>query len=106
MNRFDVDMFSLVETQLNPYMFSPDFRLSQLLSTRHSPSIITLANNNTEGLGTRQQGGVCTAICGRFTSSYATGGADPTGLGRWNWIEIKTWKYQGSSNHCLPMYQK
>ena len=47
-----------------------------------------LSNSTNELIGKRQQGGLMIAVKGEV-SKYATAtGADPTGLGRWNYVDL------------------
>ena len=50
----------------------------------------------------RQQGGVFTGITGSMSEVVIASGSDPTGLGRWNWIQLKG---QSSSTYIITAYQ-
>ena len=87
-SRLQVDAVSLVETQINPAVVSPTFSMrNKLFLQKESVSILT--NNKQENLGMRQQGGVFTGITGSMSEVVIASGSDPTGLGRWNWIQLK-----------------
>ena len=50
----------------------------------------------------RQQGGVFTGITGSASSVAISSGADPTGLGRWSWVQLKG---QTASIYIITAYQ-
>ena len=50
----------------------------------------------------RQQGGVFTGIIGQATYTTMSTGSNPTGLGRWNWVQLKG---PISSTYIITAYQ-
>ena len=86
-SKLETDVVSLVETQINPSLLHQKDSLHHALF-RHKPASSIHNNNSNELIGKRQQGGVMLAIRGQV-SKHATGtGSDPTGLGRWNYIDL------------------
>ena len=77
-----------METQINSDLSSPSDNIKYLLSC-NQPTKLYLSNNSNEDINVRQQGGTCTGVRGRFFSCVSESGSDLTGLGRWNWMELK-----------------
>ena len=61
-----------------------------------------LSHNKQEHLGMRQQGRVFTGVIGQTTSTAMSTGSDPTGLGRWNWMQLKGPTF---STYIITAYQ-
>ena len=55
---------------------------------QHYVATSILSNNTNELIGARQQGGVMTIVKGDIAKYAISTGADPTGLNRWNYIDI------------------
>ena len=49
-----------------------------------------MSHNKQELIGSRQQGGVLTSAKGEISELLTESGCDPSGLGRWNWINLKS----------------
>ena len=100
-SRLQVDAMCLAETQINPALVPYTFSIrDKLFQQKESVSILT--NNKQEHLGMRQQGGVFTGIIGPASGVAIASGSDHTGLGRWNWIQLKG---QSSSTFIITAYQ-
>ena len=100
-SRLQVDAISLAETQINPAVVSSTFSMrNKIFQQKESVSILT--NNQNEHLGMRQQGGIFTGITGSTSTVAIASGSDHTGLGRWNWIQLKG---QSSSTYIITAYQ-
>ena len=83
----ETDIASLAETQTNPSILSSKDSLHTAL-LRHQSATSMLSNNSNEFIGKRQQSGSILAIRGAV-SKYATAICTyPTGLGRWNYIDL------------------
>ena len=82
-------MISLVETQLNLDLTTKTFSLRDKLFQKRAAAVSIASHNKHELLGKRQQGGVFTGVMGSLTNTVVATGSDSTGLGRWNWIELK-----------------
>ena len=72
----------------------------RIFQQKESVSILT--NNKQEHLGMRQQGGVFTGVTGLLSGVAIASGSDCTGLGRWNWIQLKG---HSSSTYVITAYQ-
>ena len=57
-----------------------------------------LINNKQEHLGMRQQGGMFTGVVGPVSSVIISIGSDPTRLGKWNWVQLKS---RSNSMHLI-----
>lgn len=100
-SRLQVDAVCLAETQINPALVPYTFSIrDKIFQQKESVSILT--NNNQEHLGMRQQGGVFTGVMGSTSGVAIASGSDPTGLGRWNWIQLKG---HSSSTYIITSYQ-
>ena len=100
-SRLQVDAMCLAETQINPALVPYAFSIrDKIFQQKESVSILT--NNKQEHLGMRQQGGVFTGIIGPASGVAIASGSDHTGLGRWNWIQLKG---QSSSTFIITAYQ-
>ena len=100
-SRLQVDAVCLAETQVNPVLVPSTHSIrNKLFQQKESVSI--LSNNNQEHLGMRQQGGVFTGVVGSISEVAIASGSDPSGLGRWNWIQLKG---QSSSTYIIAAYQ-
>ena len=86
-SKLEVDFISLVETQINPLLLSFKESLHTAMF-RNQPATSILSNNTNELIGRRQQGGVMLAVKGEVAKYATSTGADPTGLGRWNYIDV------------------
>ena len=82
-------MLSLVETQLNLDLTTKTFSLRNKLFQNRTATVSIASHNTYELLGKRQQGRVLTGVMGSLTNAVVATGSDSTGLGRWNWIELK-----------------
>ena len=78
----------LAETQINPALTLYTFSIRDKIF-KDKESITILSHNKQELLGMRQQGSVFTGIIGQATCTTMSTGSDPTGLGRWNWVQLK-----------------
>ena len=100
-SRLQVDAVCLAETQINPALVPHTFSMrNKIFCQKESVSILT--NNKQENLGMRQQGGVFTGIMGLMSGVAVASGSDHTGLGRWNWIQLKG---HSSSTYIITAYQ-
>ena len=55
---------------------------------RHQPATSMLSNDSNELIGKRQQGGSMLAVRGKVSKHATVAGANPTCLGRWNYIDL------------------
>ena len=83
-HRLQVDVLSLVETQLNLDLTTKTFSLRNKLFQNRTATVSIASHNTYELLGKRQQGGVLTGVMGSLTNAVVATGSDSTGLGRWN----------------------
>ena len=86
-SKLDADIMSLVETQINPSFPSYDQSLHHILFRNQLASYIH-NNNSNKLLNNRQQGRAMVAIRGQVSRHAAATRSDPTGLGRWNCIDL------------------
>ena len=86
-SKLDADVVSLVETQINPSFPSNNQSLHYALFRNQLASYIH-NNNSNELINHRQQGGVLVVIRGQASRHATATGSDPTGLGRWNYIDL------------------
>ena len=86
-SKLETDVVSLAETQINPSLLTHKDSLHYALF-RHQPASSIHNNNSNELIGKRQQGGIMMAIRGEVSKHATVTGADPTGLGRWNYIDL------------------
>ena len=77
----------LVEIQTNPLILSSKDSLHISLFY-HQPATSTLSNNSNELIGRRQQGGSMLVVRGEVSKHEIAAGTDPTGLGRWNYVDL------------------
>lgn len=100
-SRLQVDAVCLAETQINPALLPCAFSMrNKIFHQKESVSILT--NNKQEHLGMRQQGGIFTGAMGLISGVTVASGSDHTGLGRWNWIQLKG---HSSSTCIITAYQ-
>ena len=100
-SRLQVDAICLAETQINPALVLHTFSMrDRIFQQKESVSILT--NNKQEHLGMRQQGGVFTGVTGLLSGVAIASGSDCTGLGRWNWIQLKG---HSLSTYIITAYQ-
>ena len=100
-SRFQADAISLAEMQINPALLPHTFSIrNKLFKDRESVAI--LSHNKQEHIGMRQHGGVFTGIAGPTTCAAILTGSDTEGLGRWNWIQLKS---QTSSACIITAHQ-
>ena len=86
-SKLETDVASLAETQINSSLLTHKDSLHCALF-RHQPASSIHNNNSNELIGKRQQGGIMMAIRGEVAKHATVTGADPTGLGRWNYIDL------------------
>ena len=78
---------SLVETQINLSLLPSKDSLYTALF-RHQPATYILSNNTNELIGRRKKGGSMIAVKGEVSKHATATGADPTCLGRWNYVDV------------------
>ena len=78
---------SLAETQINPSLLSHKDSMHTTLFL-YQPTTSILSSNSNELIGKRQQGGSMSAVRGDASKCATVAGADPTGLGRWNYTNL------------------
>ena len=100
-SRLQVDAVCLAETQINPALVPCTFSMRNKIF-RQKESVSILTNNKQEHLGMRQQGGIFTGAMGLMSGVAVASGSDHTGLGRWNWIQLKG---HSSSTCIITAYQ-
>ena len=89
-SNLETDVVSLSETQINPSLLNhKDYHHYALF--RHQPASSIHNNNSNELIGKRQQGGIMMAMRGEVSKHATVTGADPTGLGRWNYIDLENY---------------
>ena len=86
-SKLDTDVVSLVETQINPSLLRNKDSLHRALF-RHQPASSIHTNDSNELISKRQQGGVMMAIRGQVSKCTTETGSDPTGLGKWNYVDL------------------
>ena len=85
-SKLNVNVASLVETQINPSFLPTKHYLCAIIFRSHSASI--LSNNANELAGRRKQGSAMLVAKCKISKHAASTRLDPTGLSRWNHIDI------------------
>ena len=88
------DIVCLAETNLNWPILQYNSRLNSRIRAFYREFYSSASNNRHEKHNKSQRGGTCTFVVNQTTYRVHRSGSDPTGMGRWSWIQI-----DGKDNH-------
>ena len=91
--KYDVDGFFGVESNLNWKMMPQDGKLPELFRSKNAIHTVT-GHNTHKNFGHRQQGGTFGMVFGQLASRVKDVGSNEAGLGCWSWILM-----QGRDGH-------
>ena len=93
------DIFGLAETNLHWKMLHNAATLYSRLRQKWKFFKQITSHNTHAKLGKTQRGGTCMATVGQASYRHYSQGVDPTGLGRWSWME-----FRGGNDHATRVY--
>jgi hypothetical protein len=91
-NKYQTDGACIVEHGTN-FLMAPVGQQPEDIFAAFWGSCVSAAHNIHEQHSRYQQGGTLTAAFTRLSEYVTTTGVDPTGLGRWSWVQV------GSGQH-------
>jgi len=98
-NRSKCDVFGLAETNIHWKMLYSHATLYSRVKQRWHQFKTSTSHNEHMKLGKTQRGGTCTVAVGQAAHRVFQIGSDPSGLGRWSWIE-----FRGKNDHLTRVY--
>ena len=93
------DIFGLAETNLHWKMLHNTATLYSRLRQKWKYFKSVTSHNMHAKLGKTQRGGTCMATVGQAAYRHYSHGEDPSGLGRWTWME-----FRGRDEHATRVY--
>ena len=88
------DVLCLAETNLRWPSLRHNSRLNSRIRTFFHDFYSSVSYNRHEDNGLCQRGGTCTIVFNQLSHRSHRSGSDPTGLGRWSWVQ-----FQGKQGH-------
>ena len=83
------DLIGLAETNVNWKLLSNNSSLYSRLKNNWKNFRSITSNNILEEMGKCQRGGTCSFVIDQLSHRTSQTGKDPSGLGRWTWIEFQ-----------------
>jgi len=93
------DVFGLAETNVHWNLLYNHASLYARVKRRWKSFKISTSHNRHEKIGKTQRGGTCMVALNQVSFREFDRGQDPTGLGRWSWME-----FRGKDDHRTRVY--